>query len=75
MDWSRHAKGSSSNKRVAVPVNAELRQAIDLFKKIEDGEFTDSAVLQTMIEAGFKQWGAEKARLQQELDEMDSIDE
>lgn len=68
MEWSKHSKGSSTTKRVAVPVSVELRAAIDLFKQIEDGDYTDSAVLQTMIEAGFRMWGEEKSRLQNEVD-------
>lgn len=61
MDWKKHAKGNNGVRRIAIPVNAELAQAIELFKQLEGADFTDSAVLQTMVEAGFKQWGQEKA--------------
>ena len=59
MNWNKHSKGSEKVRRVAVNVNENLQAAMDFFKENEEGEYTDQAVLQTMIEAGFTLYAEE----------------
>lgn len=64
MKWTKHGtqvQPEDLNKtktiRKAVPVSPELQKAIELFKRTyPDTKFSDTDVIKTMIEAGFKQW-------------------
>lgn len=47
-------------RRLSVPINARLQGAIDAFKaKYPNHKYSDTAVLTTMIQAGFKLWAAQ----------------
>lgn len=72
MDWNKHATAGKVNKpkkkRMAVTITPELEKAIVVFKKYHPEVTKDTAVIQTMIEAGFNQWAMDmkqKAEAQQ----------
>jgi len=47
-------------RRLSVPVNDKLQKAINAFKdKYPQHSYSDTAVLTTMIQAGFKLWAAQ----------------
>lgn len=60
-DHKYSSKSSQAKKvrRLSVPVSDNLQNAIAAYKtKYPDHSYTDTAVLVTMIDAGFKLWGA-----------------
>lgn len=76
MDWTKHATVAKVNKpkkkRMAVPITPDLEKAIAVFKQYHPEVTKDTAVIQTMIEAGFTQWGMDmkrKAEAEQQVKE------
>jgi len=57
-------------RRLSVPVSEKLQKAINAFKsKYPAHKYSDTAVLTTMIQAGFKLWAAQlKAQAADETD-------
>lgn len=62
MDWEKNGTKNKAAKkrRIAIPMTEELERAILVFKKVHPDVKTDTAVLETVIEAGFRVWGAEQ---------------
>ena len=58
MDWSKHAKKKSKpqvERRLSLPVSGDLEKVITFFKsRNPEFDFSDTAVLMTLIEAGVK---------------------
>lgn len=61
-DFTQFAKKNSrSQRRLAIPITKAMEQAIEGFKAAyPDREFSDTAVLKTMIVAGFKVWAKQQ---------------
>ena len=55
-EWTKHSR-KKPTRRIAIPVSDNLEKAIDAFQAFyPEQHFSDTRVLVTMIEAGFRQW-------------------
>lgn len=72
-DWTKYARGKGGGpKRVTVTVPTNIQNAIETFKSAyPDEQFTDAAVIQTMLEAGLKHW---YTTTQVEKDNQDGVE-
>lgn len=76
MDWNKYGSSKTSKvRRVPVTVGEGLEQAIAVFKQYHPDVKSDSSVLLTMAEAGFKVWGAEMAEKQRQAQTQDTLSE
>jgi len=69
MEWDKHGvqpdEDPTQARRLAVPITPQLDQAIQTFKDTyAPRKFSDTAVLKTMIEAGFRVWYSQQQSVQ-----------
>lgn len=64
MDWEKHGKRDDRKpRRVPVPVSKELDKLMTMFRdKYPDSRFSDTKILGTMVEAGFRLWIAQNGK-------------
>lgn len=73
MDWTKYAKGGGATpKRVTITMTPQLAKAINGFKEAYPEEkFTDTAVVQTLVEAGLRVWIASMQSQAEQFEEAE----